>query len=218
MSIRIYAQRLIASSLSLLLVSCGVTRLGVVEPSGPGELSRYVLLIQELPDGQMTHRWELARDFKLEPHQEQWRGSNRVQGRIVPVAWQRNCDEELKKCLSQCMGGNLGGNWEHLFHPPGRKLGGKHAECRRRCWPLYDDCHKQNAEDAAKAMEFSSIDKAIDWLKRHRKEVLVGAVVVIAGVAFVVVTGGSGGLVLAPALLFVSSDAQPERDSIAVKP
>ena len=53
----------------------------------------------------------------------------------------------------------------------------------------------------------SSVDKAVDWLKRHREEILVGTVIVIAGVAFTVIIVGSGGtaLVLVPAVLLVSS-------------
>jgi hypothetical protein len=47
---------------------------------------------------------------------------------------------------------------------------------------------------------------------------LAGTVIVIAGVAFVALTGGSGGLLLAPVLLFVSADVHSERDSVAVKP
>jgi alpha-D-ribose 1-methylphosphonate 5-triphosphate diphosphatase PhnM len=117
------------------------------------------------------------------------------------------------------MGSNLGTAWDHLFQPPNRKLGGKHAECRKRCWPSYQDCVKQNAEDQAKAAEFPTVDSAIDWVKRHHQELLVGAIVVIAGVAFVVAVAGSGGLlVLAPVVLLVSSDAAPEPSIVAGKP
>jgi hypothetical protein len=40
-----------------------------------------------------------------------------------------------------------------------------------------------------------------DWLKRHHQSILVGSVVVIAGVAFVAVSAGAGLVVLAPAVL-----------------
>jgi hypothetical protein len=217
MSTQTAPRRLMAASLSLLLVSCSITRPVVVGPSGPQELTKYVLIIKELPDGQVAHSWEPAKDFNLDPYRELLSRS-RAERHIVPVVWQRNCDEEMKKCLSECMGSTVGGNWEHLLQPPSRKLGGKHAECRKRCWPNYEDCNKQNAEDSAKAAELPTIDKAIDWLKNHREEVAVGSVVVIAGVVFVVVTCGGGALILAPALLIVSSDAPSERDSVAVKP
>jgi hypothetical protein len=213
MSTRTAAQRFMASGLSLLFASCSATQPLIVEPSGPRELARYVLIIQELPDGLVKHQWELAKDFNLEKYQGVLK-SSRVEGPIKLAAWQRDCDEELKKCLHQCMGSNLGDNWEHLFQPPSRKLGGKHAECRKRCWPPYEDCNRQNAKDPVKAAEFSTVD----WLKRHREAVVAGTVIVIAGVAFVALTGASGGLLLAPVLLFVSADVHPERDGVAVKP
>jgi hypothetical protein len=189
----------------------------MVGPTGTQDLARYVLIIQKLPDGQVTHFWRPTKDFDLEQYQELL-SRRRAIRRIVPAVWQRDCDEEMRQCLNKCMGRNLGDNWEHLFQPPSRRLGGKHAECRKRCWPDYEDCNKQNAEDSAKAAELPTIEKAVDWLKQHREELAVGAVVVIAGVAFVVITGGSGALVLAPMVLLASSDAHLERDTVAVKP
>ncbi|WNG42610.1 hypothetical protein F0U61_52710 [Archangium violaceum] len=69
-------------------------------------------------------------------------------------------------------------------------------------------------------MKFPVVDEAVAWLKRHREELLVGTVVVIAGVTFVVVVAGSGGtaLVLAPAVLLVSSDVSSDSQLAAVKP
>jgi hypothetical protein len=59
--------------------------------------------------------------------------------------------------------------------------------------------------------EFTAIDPAVEWLKRNRKTVLVGSVVVIAGVAFAVVSAGAGAVILAPALLFSApgGDVEP---------
>ena len=63
-------------------------------------------------------------------------------------------------------------------------------------------------------------EKAVDWLKRYRKEVLVGTVVVIAGVAFVVAVVGSGGaaMVLVPAVLLVSNELPGTSYAVGVKP
>jgi hypothetical protein len=47
-------------------------------------------------------------------------------------------------------------------------------------------------------LKFSRIDEAVDWIKNHKAEVALGTVVIIAGVAFVITTGGSGALILAP--------------------
>jgi hypothetical protein len=58
-------------------------------------------------------------------------------------------------------------------------------------------------------------------LKEHREEVLVGTVVVIAGVAFIVAVVGSGGLalVLVPAVLLASGEVVPsEFQSAVVRP
>ncbi|MCY1077376.1 hypothetical protein [Archangium lansingense] len=51
---------------------------------------------------------------------------------------------------------------------------------------------------------FQAIEPAINWLKQHRTELLVGTVIVIAGVAFTVVAVGSAGgaLVLTPLVMF----------------
>ncbi|HLL05756.1 MAG TPA: hypothetical protein VK539_34615 [Myxococcaceae bacterium] len=216
MSTRMRPQKLVVMVLCLLLGSCSATR-PMVGPTGARDLARYVLIVQEMPDGRMTHFWRPTGEFDLEQYQELL--SRRLErGRTVPVVWQRDCDEEMRQCINKCMRGNLGDDWEHLVQPPSRKLGGKHAECRKRCWPDYEECNKQNAEDSAKAVELPSIEKAVDWVKRHREELAVGAVVVIAGVTFVVVTGGTGGLVLAPMVLFVSADAFYERDGVAMKP
>jgi len=57
-------------------------------------------------------------------------------------------------------------------------------------------------------------------VKRNSGKLLVGTVVVIAGVAFVVAVGGSGGavLLLAPVVAFASSDVTSEPRALAVKP
>ena len=205
MRARTVFHRLIPLGLGLVLASCSATQPLVVEPSGPHELTRHVLILQELPDGQVAHFWKPTREVNLEPYQQLLRTA-RAGEAFKPVVWQRTCDEDLKKCIDQCMGSPLGDSWDHLYQPPSRRLGGKHAECRKRCWPPYEECNKQNAEDSAKPAEFPTTEKAIDWLKRHHSEVQAGAVVVIAGVAFVALTGGTGALLLAPVLLFASSE------------
>lgn len=65
----------------------------------------------------------------------------------------------------------------------------------------YLDCKELQER---RPQEFSAVDEAVDWLKRHRETTLVGTVVVIAGVAFVTVSAGAGILVLAPAVLLAS--------------
>lgn len=59
----------------------------------------------------------------------------------------------------------------------------------------------QAQSSGSEALQFSSIDRALDWLRHHPSEVALGTVVVVAGVAFIVATGGAGALVLAPLAL-----------------
>ena len=211
-------QRAMALSLALLLVSCSATRPSVAGPTGPQDLARYVLLIEQQIDGQCKHRWTPVKDFDLTKYRNVLERA-RVRSRIEAAVWQRDCDAEMKKCLTQCMGFPVGDDWQHLITPPSRKLGGKHAQCRNRCWPLYHDCNKQKEEDAAKAVEVPAVDRAVEWIKRHRTELLVGTVVVIAGVAFVLIMAGSGGgaLVLAPALALADARFVGEPHILAEK-
>lgn len=53
------------------------------------------------------------------------------------------------------------------------------------------------------AAEFDAIEPAVDWLKRHREEILVGTLIVIAGVTFVAAVAASGGgaVVLVPLVM-----------------
>lgn len=75
--------------------------------------------------------------------------------------------------------------------------------CRDRCLSSYLDC--VDAEKV-RALRFSEVDGAIDWLKEHRTQLLVGAVVVIAGVTFVVATAGAGLVILVPVALMAMAD------------
>ena len=60
------------------------------------------------------------------------------------------------------------------------------------------DCLKlQNLE----VLGFTAIGQAADWLRRHQREVMIGTTVVVAGVAFVVISAGAGLIVLAPLAL-----------------
>lgn len=60
---------------------------------------------------------------------------------------------------------------------------------------------EQLERERKKDRHFSNIDSALEWLRNHKTEVAIGAVVVVAGVAFVVATGGGGALILAPLAL-----------------
>ncbi len=54
--------------------------------------------------------------------------------------------------------------------------------------------------------EFTEIGPAVDWVRNHREEILVGSIVVIAGVAFVaVMASGGGALFLVPLLVLAEN-------------
>ncbi|HVG59118.1 MAG TPA: hypothetical protein VNA24_11225 [Hyalangium sp.] len=53
-------------------------------------------------------------------------------------------------------------------------------------------------EMEAQPLMFPDMETAQDWLKRNKKEVLVGSIVLVAGAVFVVGTAGAGVLVLVP--------------------
>jgi hypothetical protein len=215
MNTRVAFQRFMASSLSLLLLSCGTTGYTPHGPSGSADLSRYVLVIQETSPGQMAHSWQPLSGFDLPKHA--YRASDdRFEGHVVQASFNRDCEAERNRCEEMCKASMKGRNWTHASD------GSKKAMCRERCMPAYQDCCKlrELAEAGKLRVSFPVVDSAVDWLKQHQRELVVGTVVVIAGVAFVVVVAGSGGgaLVLAPAVLLVSSGAPSAHAFTQVQP
>lgn len=116
--------------------------------------------------------------------------------------------------MRECMSRPLPRGFGHITSG-GRGKGGKEEYCNRRCMQPYLDCSKLQE---LRPQEFTAIDNAVDWLKRHRKSILLGSVVVIAGVVFVVVSAGAGLLVLAPAVLVASTAVASEACIAAVSP
>lgn len=202
MNLRSMLQWAMAASLGWLLLSCGAARNMRPGPTDPAELTRYLLVIEEKPGGQVSHTWRPLSDGDAAgylPHA--YKG--RFEGSITRVAFNRDCEAERDDCETMCMASMKGRNWSHASE------GSKDAICRKKCMPAYLDCCRlrEASETGSKRISFPTVDGAVDWLKRHRREILVGTVVVITGVAFVAVVAGSGGaaLVLAPAVLLASS-------------
>ena len=181
-----------AMSLGLLLVACSATHSSVAGTPSVQELSRRVLVLRTMPDGQVTHSWEPLSSFDLSKYPYRASGST-VQGPLVRATWTRDCEEEFNDCTDMCTKSLRGRDWSHATK------GSKAEMCRRRCMPALNDCNR--LRDQAEALKFSTVDGAVNWLKQHHEELLVGTVVVIAGVAFVITTGGSGALILAPLAL-----------------
>jgi hypothetical protein len=106
----------------------------------------------------------------------------------------RNCDTEQNQCYEECW------NADPLPYPHTERDGWYRQYCTSECLKLFMECEKEN-EKKARELKFSRVDDAIGWIKSHKAEVALGTIVIIAGVAFVITTGGSGALILAPLAL-----------------
>lgn len=185
-----------AVALCLWLTACGGARAAVAPPSR-AELPRSVLLLREAPDGSFTQEWRPAEHFGLASYVKSPEGR-----RIVRTARSvRDCDAENVECIQQCMSTPLPRGYGHVRIP--RKAGGKNDHCVNQCEPAYRDCLEL---ERLRPQELSSTEELSAWVSRHRESLLVGSAVIIAGVAFVVVSAGAGLIVLAPALLLTAHD------------
>ncbi|MFP2903758.1 hypothetical protein ACLESD_01535 [Pyxidicoccus sp. 3LFB2] len=181
--------------LALLLVSCGSTRHS--SPPRAEELTGYVLIIEEAPDGQVNHSWQRASEFDLSQYYLRANTGGSAGRILLATSRPRDCDQEHIDCFRDCMRRRLPAKWSHLK----RDDGSKSRHCSTECLNQYQDCLKLQQ---AHAMEFTGTNEAVDWLKRHRTELLVGGIVIIAGAAFVIVSAGAGLVVLAPVVLVAS--------------
>lgn len=109
------------------------------------------------------------------------------------------CNELEKKCFKTC--------WRRKPSISSIPKGGgmHHVHCTETCRRIYTQCIKEQEElerqeSQRKALHFSSMNAALEWLKDHKTEVAVGTVVIVAGVlaAPYVVAVVGGALVLAP--------------------
>ena len=203
-------RKLMAASLGLILVSCSATR-NLPSPSTE-TISLHVLILREAPDGHVTHEWRSAEDIDL-PQYPGPSSPHGFDGRIVRVAWTRDCEQELHDCYRECMSRPLAPHDRHRTAVRGK--GGKAEYCNERCLRPYNDCCRLRDLETQK---FTEVDSALDWLKRNQETILVGTAVVIAGVVFVVVSAGAGLVVLAPVVLVASSNSSSERPMDAVAP
>jgi hypothetical protein len=105
-----------------------------------------------------------------------------------------DCQKEHEECVGRCWNKK---NWPY---PHNRKQSGWYLErCEHDCREEFNRCEEEQEEAARqreKPLEFSGMDDAIEWIREHKAEVAIGTVVIVAGVAFVLATGGSGALIL----------------------
>ncbi len=195
--------RIIALSLSLLLLcSCSVTRPMVTRPSGPQDLSRYVLVIKKTADGQATHAWTPAKDFDLTAYQSP--ASIRAEdGIVVRVSLnETECEHQYDICVPQCQSSTRIHQVDKYIYDSsqyGPWRTGKWKYCGIACMRQLANCLGEAGREPVK---FEAIDTATDWLDHHQEGLALGTVVVIAGVAFYVAVCSGGIVLLAPVLFF----------------
>ncbi|MDC0711945.1 hypothetical protein POL68_25985 [Stigmatella sp. ncwal1] len=183
---------------SALAISCGSTRYNA--PVSDEVLRRSVLFIQDLPDGRTIHSWRQTKEVDLSQYEPLSRSRGAARNIVLATGRKRDCDEENRECIRECMSRSLPRGLGHITSR-GRGLGGKEAYCNDKCMQPYLDCAQlQDLEP----QEFTAVDTAVDWVKRHRTLILTGTVVIIAGVAFIVISAGAGLVILAPAVLLAT--------------
>ncbi|MFY0572662.1 hypothetical protein ACN28E_53770 [Archangium lansingense] len=179
--------------LPLILLACGTPR---PVPSAHVQPSHdRLLVIRDTSDETQAVTWQTASELD-QALLAQALVRARESGPIALTARRaRNCEQEQIECFRRC--------WKRK--PPGlieRGGPGHYSHCQNTCRQAYEDCLKLNE---LRSLEFTAMDEAIDWMKRHRQELLVGTLVIAAGVTFIVVSAGAGVLVLAPLVLMTQS-------------
>ena len=104
---------------------------------------------------------------------------------------ERDCDAELIACHRQCW--HRRPPWPISYHSNGH-----YVYCEEVvCIPEYLECLAEEAAHKVAAIAFCTLRAADAFIRRH--PLAVGTVVIVAGVAYVVATGGTGVLLLVPA-------------------
>lgn len=207
--------RAISIGLVLSLASCSAPRHTEAVSPAPQELARYALVIEQQPDGDVSHSWVPLKEFSLASHAYSL-GASSPRRDIVRVSsgLSAYCDGRYDQCERDCLSSSKPFVIGHRKYMDTRAQPWRIARswwCERNCLEARAECNKGRGEWAEQYVaEFDGIDPAIDWIKKHREELAVGAVVAIAGVAFVVVVAGSGGAALALAPLLLFAEAHPD--------
>ncbi|MFY0568525.1 hypothetical protein ACN28E_32480 [Archangium lansingense] len=110
-----------------------------------------------------------------------------------------DCQKEHEDCVKRCWNKK---NWPY---PHNREQSGWYLErCEHDCRVEFNKCEEvqeEAAREKGRKLEFSRMNEAIEWIRTHKTEVALGTIIIVTGVAFVVTTGGSGALILAPLAL-----------------
>jgi aryl-alcohol dehydrogenase-like predicted oxidoreductase len=93
--------------------------------------------------------------------------------------------------------------WERRYPWPHseEQSGWYHENCITRCREQFVECEKEQEQalrEKEKKLNFSRMDRAIDWIRENKEVVTIGTVVIVGGVAFVLAISPPGWLVLIP--------------------
>ena len=171
MDLRLFSKRLssykILPLVGLMLMACTSTQSSV-----RGTPERSVVLTSDIESA-----IEIRQRSLLDSRKPEW---------VYVSGGGRDCDKEHIACFRKC--------WNTPPpYPISRGDKGHYKYCTTKCLGEYMDCIK---ETEPQPLMFPDMKGAKEWLERHKTEILVGTIVVVAGAAFVVATGGSGSVVL----------------------
>jgi hypothetical protein len=116
------AQRAMAVSLALVLISCSATRSSATGPTGPQDLARYVLIIERMPDGQVIHSWKPSKDVDLTKYQYPMK-SPRMDGLLQMASTTPMTDDQIgeacyqvyERCMRRCLSSPLPPHASHYL-------------------------------------------------------------------------------------------------------
>lgn len=215
MTVASITQRAVAVSLAVILASCSTTRHSVAGPADSEDLARYVLIIRSDSSGQATHEWIPIENVDLTKFRYAANGISHYNGSLVPVGtWASDCDASYERCIKFCFASKVPIPVEDSIFDGSRKDWPKRQKqwCGDMCMKYYNMCLRGQGPWAARkvpAREFSEINVAVDWVKRHQTELIIGSVVVIAGVTLVVVACAGGGCVALVPIVLLASEGYP---------
>ncbi|SEU28176.1 hypothetical protein SAMN05443639_113119 [Stigmatella erecta] len=93
--------------------------------------------------------------------------------------------------------------WDQRYPWPHNKeqSGWYYETCMTRCRAQFVDCeeeHEQRPGERDRKLSFPRMEQAIDWIREHKEEVMIGTLVIAGGAAFVLAISPLGWLVLVP--------------------
>ncbi|HSP81046.1 MAG TPA: hypothetical protein VLQ93_21160 [Myxococcaceae bacterium] len=161
----------------------------------------------------MTHEWKPLDELDLTSFSYPVSARNGYRNTVCASSsgLAEYCEGRRKQCEDDCLRSSRPFSIGHLKYTDTKIQPWRIARswwCPRYCLEQSIACNKGRGEWAEQyAAEFDEIEPAVDWIKNHREEILVGTVIVIAGVAFtaaVVATSG-GALILVPLVLMAEN-------------